>query len=177
MLADIAAGRRRLSHAELDGLEQTPVLAHLRSVLVATGTLPPRDEQMARLEHFVSDVLATRADPDQRQILRRYAIWHLLRRLRRRNNGQPATIQQYDVVHQQVRAAVALLNWLTAQHLTLATCRQADLEQWLTGGEASYRYHAGHFVRWALRPLGRPPPPHRAVLPRHPLAGPDTSTG
>ena len=151
MLADIAAGRRQLTHGELDDLEQTPILAHLRSVLVATGTLPPRDEQMARLERFVSDTLATRIDPDQRQILHRYAIWHLLRRLRSRNNGQAATIQQYAVVHQHVRAAVVLLDWLTAQHLSLATCRQADLERWLAGSEASHRYHAGHFVRWATR--------------------------
>lgn len=151
VLADIAAGRRQLTHGDLDGLEQTAILAHLRSVLVATGTLPPRDEQMARLERVVSDALATRTDPGQRQILRRYAVWHLLRRLRRRNSGQPATIQQYAVVHQHVRAAVVLLDWLAAQHLTLATCRQADLERWLTGGEASHRYHAGHFVRWATR--------------------------
>jgi len=151
VLAGIAAGRRQLTHGELDGLDQTPVLAHLRSVLVATGTLPPRDEQMARLERFVSDTLATRTDPDQRQILHRYANWHLLRRLRSRNNGQAATIQQYAVVHQHVRAAVVLLDWLTAQHMSLATCRQADLERWLAGGEASHRYHAGHFVRWATR--------------------------
>ena len=77
VLADIAGGRR-LTHAELDRLEQTAILAHLRSVLVATETLPPRDEQMARLERFISDVLADRTDPDQRQILRRY-VWHLLR--------------------------------------------------------------------------------------------------
>ncbi|MGH3225044.1 MAG: hypothetical protein ACRDPY_41250, partial [Streptosporangiaceae bacterium] len=151
VLADIAAGRRQLTHGELDGLEQTAILAHLRSVLVATGTLPPRDEQMARLERFISGVLATRTDPDQRQILRRYAIWHLTRRLRRRNNGQAATIQQYDVVHQHVRAAVVLLDWLAAQNLTPATCGQADLDRWLTGDQASHRYHAGHFVRWATR--------------------------
>jgi hypothetical protein len=151
VLADIAAGRRQLTHAELDSLEQTPVLAHLRSVLVATGTLPPRDEQVARLERFIGDVLATRSDPDQRQILRRYAVWHLLRRLRHRNNGQPATIQQHDVVLQHVRGAVALLDWLEARNLTLAACGQGDLDRWLTGGEASYCYHAGHFVRWATR--------------------------
>ena len=151
VLDGIAAGRRQLTHAELDRLEQTAILAHLRSVLVATRTLPPRDEQMTRLERFVSDILAARTDPDERQILRRYAIWHLLRRLRRRNNGQPATIQQYEVVHQHLRAAVVLLDWLAAEHLTLAACRQADLERWLAGGEASHRYHAGHFVRWATR--------------------------
>jgi hypothetical protein len=149
VLADITAGRRELTHTELDALHQNAILAHLRSVLVATGTLPSRDEQMARLERFLRDILATRTDPDQRQILHRYAIWHLLRRLRRRNNGQPATHQQYAVVHQHVRAATVLLDWLTAQHLTLATTGQADLDRWLSGTDASHRYQAGHFVRWA----------------------------
>jgi hypothetical protein len=57
-----AAGERDLSHDQLDRLEQTPVLAHLRSVLVATGTLPPRDEQMARLERFAGEVIDSRRD-------------------------------------------------------------------------------------------------------------------
>jgi hypothetical protein len=149
VLVDIAAGRRELTHAELDALHQGAILAHLRSVLVATGTLPSRDEQMARLERFLRDILASRTDPDQRQTLHRYANWHLLRRLRRRNNGQPATHQQYAVVHQHVRAATVLLDWLTSQHLTLPTCGQADLDRWLSGTEASHRYQAGHFVRWA----------------------------
>lgn len=149
VLADLAAGRRQLSHTELDALPQTAILAHLRSVLVATATLPPRDERMIRLEHFITDALATRTDPDQRQILHRYAVWHLLRRLRRRNNGRATTHQQYGVVHQHVRAAVILLDWLASQQLTLPTCGQADLDRWLTSDQASHRYQAGHFVRWA----------------------------
>jgi hypothetical protein len=104
---------------------------------------------MARLERFLGDVLAARTDPGQRQILHRYAVWHLLRRLRRRTGGHAATIQQYAVVHQHTRAAVALLDWLTSQNLTLTTCCQGDLERWLTSGEASHRYQAGHFVRWS----------------------------
>ncbi|MDO0929962.1 hypothetical protein QQY24_33265 [Streptomyces sp. TG1A-8] len=35
-------------------------------------------------------------------------------------------------------------------NLTLATCRQADLERWMTGDDARHRREAGHFVRWAL---------------------------
>ncbi|MDT4995902.1 MAG: hypothetical protein QOH97_5794 [Actinoplanes sp.] len=149
VLFDIAAGRRELTHAELDELHPNGIVAHLRSVMVATGTLPARDEQMARLERFLRDILATRTDSDQRQILHRYTNWHLLRRLRRRNNGQPATHQQYAVVHQHTRAATVLLDWLTGQHLTLASCGQGDLDRWLSGTEASHRYQAGHFVRWA----------------------------
>jgi hypothetical protein len=118
VLSGIAASGRDLCHGELDRLEQTPVLAHLRSVLVATGTLPARDELMARLERFTADALDGRPDPDQRQILRRYATWHLLRRLRSRNNGRPVTREQQNVVQQQVRAAAALLDWLDARRLT-----------------------------------------------------------
>ena len=151
VLSGIAAGGRDLSHGELDRLEQTPVLAHLRSVLVATGTLPPRDEQMARLERFTADILDSRPDPEQRQVLRRYATWHLLRRLRSRNNGRPVTDEQHNVVQQQVRGAVALLDWLDSRDLTLGTCGQADLDEWLSGSGNSRSRDAGHFVRWAAR--------------------------
>lgn len=148
-LADIAAGCRQLTHQELDSLPPSPTLAHLRSVLVATGALPPRDEHMARLERLLHDLLATRNDPDQRQLLHRYTIWHLLRRLRRRNHDKDTTHEQFAVVRQRVRAAIGLLDWLATQHLTLKTCRQADLERWLSSGEVSNRQETGHFVRWA----------------------------
>lgn len=151
VLSGIAAGDRDLGHGELDRLEQTPVLAHLRSVLVATGTLPPRDERMAQLERFTGDTIDGRPDPEQRQVLRRYATWHLLRRLRSRNNGRHVTYEQHNVVQQQVRAAVDLLDWLGSRNLTLSTCGQADLDEWLSGSGAARRYDAGHFVRWAAR--------------------------
>jgi hypothetical protein len=151
VLSGIAAGERDLSHGELDRLQQTPVLAHTRSVLVATGTLPARDEQMARLEHFASQMIDGRRDPGQRQVLRRYATWHLLRRLRRRNNGRAVTREQHNVVVGQVRAAVALLDWLDGRNLTLGTCGQGDLDQWLSSARGCQRNGAGHFVRWAAR--------------------------
>ncbi|MFI7642319.1 hypothetical protein [Nonomuraea sp. NPDC049400] len=151
ILADIATGRRQLTHADLDELPQRIILNHLRSVLVATGTLPARDEQMARLERFLNKVLGTRTDPDQRRLLHRYAVWHLLRRLRRRNNGRATTNEQYSVVVQRVRSAVALLDWLAARDLALESCGQADLDLWLSDEAASHHYHAGHFVRWATR--------------------------
>ncbi|MBV9161955.1 MAG: hypothetical protein JO281_10490 [Pseudonocardiales bacterium] len=150
-LTEVSAGRRQLTHQELDSLPANPTLAHLRSVLVSTSTLRPRDEHMARLERLLHDLLATRTDPDQRQLLHRYAVWHLLRRLRRRNNGKDTTHAQFAVVRQQVRATIALLNWLATQQLTLATCRQADLERWLCRGEARNRQEAGHFIRWAAQ--------------------------
>ena len=127
---------------------------------------------MARLERFLDNVLATRTNPGQREILHRYAVWHLLRRLRRRNNGQATTHEQYAVVHQHVRAAVVLLDWLAAQHLTLGSCGQADLDRWLSAQRG-----IPPLPGRTLRPLGSQAAPHRAVLPRHPLAGPGPGAG
>ncbi|HEY1624596.1 MAG TPA: hypothetical protein VGG16_12425, partial [Streptosporangiaceae bacterium] len=42
-----------------------------------------------------------------------------------------------------------VLDWLTARNLTLADCRQSDLDAWITSDHASYRRETGHFIRWA----------------------------
>ncbi|MEU1212524.1 hypothetical protein ABZ424_08725 [Streptomyces sp. NPDC005790] len=44
VMADLAAGRRALTHQALDELPDSPPLAHLRQVLVGVGALPERDE-------------------------------------------------------------------------------------------------------------------------------------
>jgi hypothetical protein len=150
LLAELAAGRRPLTHATLDRLPPSKTLAHLRAVLVATGSLPERDEHFAGLERWIADTIATRTDPDQRQLLSRYAVWHLLRRLRGRNRAAHATHQQISVIRRHVGAAGTLLEWLTTRNLTLASCRQDHLDQWLTSDHTASRREAGHFVRWAL---------------------------
>ncbi len=150
-LADVATGRRQLSHQELDRLPQGQVLEHLRAVLASTGALPPRDEHMARLERLLDGLLASRDDPVERQLLHRYAVWHLLRRLRRRTEGRPITQGQLAAVRQQLRSAITLLDWLSSEGLTLSTCRQGDLERWLSRTEGVNHHHPGHFVRWAAR--------------------------
>ncbi|MEV7941966.1 hypothetical protein AB0O82_38365 [Kitasatospora sp. NPDC088264] len=104
---------------------------------------------MARIERFLADILGAQKDPDRRKLLHRYTIWHLVRRLRQRNNGRPVTPQQFTAVRQRTHAAVAFLNWLEAHDLALDTCRQADLDRWLTDDSAAYRQTAGHFIRWA----------------------------
>jgi hypothetical protein len=149
VLADLAAGRLALTHEALDELPRSQPLAHLRQTLVTVGALPERDEHLVRPEVFLTDLLAPQQDPEQRQILRRYTTWHLVRRLRARNNGHPATPQQCGGIRQRAQAAVAFLDWLRVHDLTLGTCRQADLDRWLTNDSATYRKTAGHFIRWA----------------------------
>ncbi|HVB43972.1 MAG TPA: hypothetical protein VNF47_14890 [Streptosporangiaceae bacterium] len=150
ILRSLDAGTE-LTHATLDALPGGKAVEHLRAVLVAVGTLPHRDEQMARLERWITGVTAGRDDPDQQHMLHRYAVWHLLRRLRRRTGDTDTTHDQLAGVRQHVRAAIAFLDWLTARDLALATCRQNDLDAWITSDQASRRRETGHFIRWARK--------------------------
>jgi hypothetical protein len=139
-----------LTHGALDALPPGKPVEHLRSVLVAIGTLPHRDEQLTRLQRWIAETIAARPNLDQQHLLRRYAIWHVLRRLRGRLNGTDATHHQFTAAKRPIQAAVALLDWLTSRDRTLATARQDDLDAWLAGDTAAGR-DAGNFIRWANR--------------------------
>jgi hypothetical protein len=83
--------------------------------------------------------------------LHRYAVWHLLRRLRQRTQGGEATHTQYVVVRRHVRAAIRSLDWLAAHDRTLATARQGDLDVWPAGKNTTSHREVGHFLRWAKK--------------------------
>lgn len=150
VLAELAAGTRPLTHAALDELPATKTLAHLRAVLVATGTLPARDEQLAQLETWTTRTVAASGDPD-RQILHRYAHWHVLRRLRNRTRHTTTTAGQAAFARGHVQAAATFLDWLSTNGLTPATATQGDLDQWMTGTTVAQHGRTGPFVRWAKR--------------------------
>ena len=118
-------------------------------MLVATGTLPGRDEHLAQLERWISSAVAACTDPAGKEVLHRYAIWHVLRRLRHRISGRQATHSQAAVARRNIQAAVAFLDWLAARGLTLADCTQASLDQWMASASLSQRGPTGNFVRWA----------------------------
>ncbi|HVA74457.1 MAG TPA: hypothetical protein VNF71_07815, partial [Acidimicrobiales bacterium] len=138
-----------LCHEALDALPPGKPVEHLRAVLVAIGTLPARDEQMVRLERWITGIIAGRVDPDEQKLLHRYATWHVLRRLRHRLRHTTTTYNQALGARQRVRAAIALLDWMAGANLTLATAGQGDLEAWLASGDATHRRDVGNFVRWA----------------------------
>ncbi len=151
ILRDLQAGTRPLTHATLDELPAGKPVEHLRSVLVAIGTLPHRDEHMVRLERWTTRIIADRPDADERKLLHRYAVWHVIRRLRGRLAGTNTTHEQAVAAQRNIRAATALLDWLATRHLTLTSARQGDLETWLSTAQPTHRVDAGNFVRWARK--------------------------
>lgn len=149
VLGGLGTGELRLAHETLDELPAAKTVEHLRAVLVATAALPPRDEHMVRLERWVAATIAARNDPDERYLLKRYAVWHLMRRLRRRRNAEPTTYNQATLIKARLRVAIELLDWLAGRGLTLASADQSHLDVWLCGEGATRRGDAGNFIRWA----------------------------
>ncbi len=151
ILRQLQAGQRVLSHETLDELPIGKPVEHLRSVLVAIGTLPHRDEQMLRLQRWTAELITSRTDPEERSLLHRYAVWHVIRRLRSRIGDGDTTYGQARAAKRSIKSAAALFDWLVAHDLTLATARQGDLDRWLTTAAPGDRRDSGNFVRWARR--------------------------
>jgi hypothetical protein len=143
------AARGAVTHETLDTLPPGRTFTHVRSMLVAAGALPARDERLTALERWIGQAVAAQPDPGHRQALRGYAAWHHLRRLRGRLDGRPASRQQAKNVRDHAAAAAAFLDWLTARGLTLGACTQAELDQWLAG-TSGHRVRSANFVRWAV---------------------------
>ena len=143
------AARGVITHEALDTLPPGRTFAQVRSMLVAAGALPARDERLTALERWLAQAVAGQPDPGHRQALRGYAVWHHLRRLRGRLDGRPASRQQIKNVRDHAAAATAFLDWLTARGLTLAACTQAELDQWLAG-TSGHLVRSANFVRWAV---------------------------
>ncbi|MEU9167677.1 site-specific integrase [Streptomyces sp. NPDC048420] len=151
LLERIGRDEHPVTHDSLDDLPPGKVLAHLRSVLVATGVLPPRDERLVALEKWITTTVQARTDLAERRILHGYAVWHHLRRLRRRLGDQHTSQLQDMNVRCHVSAADNFLTWLAGEGLTLGVCTQADLERWMTDAAFRYRDETGHFVRWSVQ--------------------------
>lgn len=150
VLAAVGQSERPPSHDTLDRHPPSGALQHLRKILVAAGILPQRDEHLAQVERWIKDAAGRVADPAERRILRRYAIWHHLRRLRHESQRRHITAEQAEYAQNDLRAAIKLINWLREHGRSLATCDQRDIDRWLANGSTS-RYVARQFLAWTAR--------------------------
>ena len=150
ILAEISQASQPPGHADLDRHLPSRAAHHLRKVLVAGGILPGRDERLAGLERWALQKTSQIEDPAERRIVRSFATWHHLRRLRGESQRHYITAEQADYVHNEVRAAIKLITWLRDNGTSLADCTQRHIDTWLTGGPGT-NYHARAFALWAGR--------------------------
>ncbi|MEV6655354.1 hypothetical protein [Streptomyces sp. NPDC051219] len=123
LLHDIAASGRMLTHTDLDtlavstgrgGAQSTD---YLRSLLVAYGILPVRDEHLAGIERHLARTLLRH--PQHAPLLQPYVCWSVLPRARRRAARMPSTRGRTTWAATRVNAAVDFLQHLVTLGLTL----------------------------------------------------------
>ncbi|MFI8234900.1 hypothetical protein ACIGDI_39510 [Streptomyces sp. NPDC085900] len=146
----LAEGTCPLTHEGLDTLLPNKSVAYLRAALVTAGVLPTRDEQFATLDRWIASATEAVPDADERKLVRRFATWHHLRRLRRQAAKHPVTTTQATTVRASIRAAVGLLVWLREQGTELGLCTQIHLDEWIDSGSTT-RYDARGFVEWCRK--------------------------
>jgi hypothetical protein len=144
LLARLASGQLPFAHEALDRQPPGKSVEHLRRMLVAAGALPERNEHLARLEAFAHRTIEAIDNPQDRRLLRSYATWHVMHRIRN-DRPRPATwpAAGYRARH-EITAAARFLTAIRQQGRSLATLRQPDIGAYLTG-----RGTLRSFLTWA----------------------------
>ncbi|MCB0910074.1 MAG: site-specific integrase [Propionibacteriaceae bacterium] len=151
LLHKIATGQVPLTHDGITSLTPARSASYVRRLLVAAGTLPDYDHYLDRFERWLPGWLDTIPDPDHRQILTRYAKWHVHRHLR--NAATDDTIGPYreQTARRQLRVAAAFLTDLQAAGRPLERCTQAHLDAWLATATCADKTTARDFLSWTIR--------------------------
>jgi len=174
LLRGLGSGEIPLTHDAFRTLQPWRAAAHLRELLMACGLLPVVDKQILLFERWLHEHLAGLADPEHAQILRRFATWNVLPRLRARADARPLTPAGRGYAGEQIIQATALLRWLAERGRTLADCTQADVELWHVEHATSANANLRQFLLWAAKtrltrrfdlpptasPCGKPLPEH-----------------
>ena len=151
--SELAAGVRDLgdllSHDALDDLPPSKSVEWLRDILVDAGVLPQRDRYLYRTEMFIDARLDTINNREDRAVARAFAEWHHLRRLRDQASRSPLKRGNGAGARQEIVAISTFLADLHARRLMLATCRQADVDDWLVCNPTRPQIH--QFLAWAVR--------------------------
>ncbi|MFB7378090.1 XRE family transcriptional regulator [Kitasatospora purpeofusca] len=147
LLAELASQNATITHASLDALPQDPTTRHLRELLLATGILPRRPENLARLEVWFAKTVQD-LPPHQARIIHPFAEWGIIRDARRRSARGRYRIAAAATDRADIRTAIEFLTWLDDNQLDLDTVRQEDLDLWLTTNPTRYRSVTA-FIRWA----------------------------
>ncbi|MEU8221447.1 hypothetical protein [Kribbella sp. NPDC048915] len=146
ILARLASQSAEITHRSLDILPQDRTTRHVREMLVATGILPPRNENLARLELWLHHMLEQL--PDQhRASIAPFAEWGIVRDARRRAARGRYTTRAATADRADIRTAAKFLAWLDNNQLDLAGVSQAHVDHWLTTHPTLHR-SAGAFLRW-----------------------------
>lgn len=149
LLAAMARGETPIAHETFEKLPANKSYHYLRDLLAALGVLSPYDARLERMTPWLDDLLLT-LPPEHASVIEPFARWRVLRHLRNKATRDELTKGAIQGARTHVRAAVALLTWLSEHNLTITSATQADLEHYLTRGQVrTTTNNIYQFVNWA----------------------------
>jgi hypothetical protein len=161
---DIRSLGDTLDHAALDELPPSKSVEWLRNILVSARVLPDRDRFLRRTEVFLARRVEGIDNPDDRAAVRSFMEWHHLRKLRAQAARGPLRAGHGSRAQTEVGAIAAFLSDLNNRDMSLATCTQARVDDWLVANPT--RLYINQFLRWATKRghahgIAAPTPPDR----------------
>lgn len=156
LLTALANGTLDLTHDALHAWPRPIPARHLQHHLVACGLLPPADGHLLKFEAWLHRRLDRLTDHPHERLLRRFALWHQLPRLRADATTRPlrATATTYAV--NQFNTAHAFLDWLHTHGIAPDAVSQTDLDTWAVTAGGGHRHTIRGFYTWATRTSAMP---------------------
>lgn len=153
-----------LDHEVLDALAPSKSLEWLRNILIATHVLPDRDRVLHRTEILIKAKLSGIENPDDRATVRAFMEWHHLRKLRKQATRAPLGPGYGAGARSEITTITCFLAHLHRHELSLATCTQHDVDDWLVANPTRPQIH--QLLRWSTtrghaRGVAAPIPPDR----------------
>ncbi len=149
LLAQLAAEGHELTHELLDELPPSRNQRYIRQLLVHTGILEERNEDIERIpgwmEHELADKPAAHAN-----LARPFLHWFLLRRARRRAAIRRHSASADRDLRRRVRVAPDFLTWMDQRGLALDKLAQEHIDDWIAGATSQRRYLIRYFLKWTI---------------------------
>jgi len=147
LLTRLAADDRPISHELLDELPPSRNQQYIRQLLVHTGVLPERHEDLERLPAWFEHELTEKPTPHA-NLVRPFLNWFLLHRARQR-----AAVRHYAAsadrdIRRRVSVALEFLAWIDEHELTLGTVDQDNIDSWIAERGSQRRYRIRYFLTW-----------------------------
>jgi hypothetical protein len=166
LLTAVATGTIGLSHEALAAWPSRQASGHLRDLLTGTGILPARDPHLAVFESWLHHRLESLAGHPHLGVLRQYATFILLRRLRAAPEGTLVTGSARYAIR-AFACGQAFCDWLQAAGIRPDGLTQAGLDRWHASASRTTAKMTSGFLGFAMTGGFLP----RLKLPAHPAPG------
>ncbi|MFF0132024.1 hypothetical protein ACFYTG_41025 [Streptomyces mirabilis] len=150
-LRQLGLGQIPLTHDAFHELQPWRSAAHLEELLMASGVLPAVDKYICSFQRWMPGHLADITDPEPTKMIRLFATWRVLPRLRARAGRSHITPSIRRFAAEQIKHATAFLGWLGERNTTLDSCGQIDVDAWWAENSEHGRNCLRAFLNWAMQ--------------------------